>query len=205
MDNKFEKAIENLKVNVLPKLDEILVVFLYGSVARGDYSLRHSDLDLFIVLKKKRVTEKTKEKLDNKIIPGGYQFGVKIHPEYQGTETRGEDRTLIQKMIEEGKIIYSSGMFSFNFEQIGLKQFIIYEYSVGKGKTMFSKILHGRKSWYYKGKKKVVKEYEGIINGEEIIGLGKGVLMVVKEKEKELKKNFEKFGIDYKFKKMVYS
>lgn len=204
MENKFQKAIENLKVNIFPELKKILVVFLYGSVARGDYSARHSDLDLFIILKNKKVTEKMKERLNNKIIQSGYKYGVKIHPEYQGMEIGKEDRTLVRKMIEEGKIIYSTGVFSFDFEQVGLEQFIIYEYSV-KGKTMFSKVLHGHKSWYYKRKKKVVKEYKGIIDGKKIISLGKGVLMVVKEKEEDLKRVFENFGVEYKFKKIIYS
>lgn len=204
MENKFGRVIDNLRVNIFPRLKEILVVFVYGSVAREDYSLRHSDLDLFIILKKKKITEKDKERLDKLIIPSGYADGVKIHSEYQGREISEEDKTLVRKMIEEGKIIYSSGIFTFDFRQIGLKQFIIYEYSVGKGKTMFSKILHGRKSWYYKGKKKVVKEYKGIMDGEKIIGLGKGVLMVAKEKEKDLKRVLRNFGVEYKFKKIVY-
>ena len=48
--------------NVFPKIKEILVVFVYGSVARGDHSQRHSDLDLFVILKRKKVTEKIKSK-----------------------------------------------------------------------------------------------------------------------------------------------
>ena len=57
------------------------------------------------------------------------------------------------------------------YEQIGLKQFILYEYHLQncKRKTMFSKTLHGRKSWYLKKGKKVVKKYPGIADNEEII------------------------------------
>ncbi|HLC71381.1 MAG TPA: nucleotidyltransferase domain-containing protein, partial [Candidatus Nanoarchaeia archaeon] len=69
MDNKYSKTINRLIADVFPNLKEILVVFLYGSVARGDYSLRHSDLDLFIVLKNKLVNEKVKERLDELILP----------------------------------------------------------------------------------------------------------------------------------------
>ncbi|MFH1682972.1 MAG: nucleotidyltransferase domain-containing protein [Candidatus Woesearchaeota archaeon] len=205
MNNKFDEAIEDLKANIFPELKEILVVYLYGSVARKDYSPRHSDLDLFIVLNKKKVTEKLKERLDSKILSLQHQYGIKVHPEYQSLEISKEDQSLIRKMIEEGKIIYSAGSFSFDFQQIGLRQFVIYEYSVGKGQTMFSKVLHGRKSWYYKKKEKVIKEYPGIIDGENILSLGNGFLMVLRSKEKELKNIFDNFKIEYKLKKIIYA
>ncbi len=206
MDNKYSKTINKLVAEQFPTIKEILVVFLYGSVARGDFSLRHSDLDLFIVLKSKLVTEKVKERLDRLILPIGYKEGVKIHPEYQGIEIQHEDRTLVQKMIQEGKIIYSTGVFTFDHQQVGLQQYIIYDFFLKNAlnPTMFSKVLHGRKSWYWKGKEKVVKEYPGIIDGKEIIELGKGVIMVLKEREKDLKHIFEQFKVEYKMRKIVY-
>ncbi len=70
---------------------------------------------------------------------------------------------------------------------------------------MFSKLLPGRKSWYWKGKEKVVKEYVGIIDEKEIIELGKGVIMVLKSREKDLKHIFEQFKVEYKLKKIVYA
>src|SRR3989338_8082649 len=207
MDNKYSKTINRLIADVFPNLKEILVVFLYGSVARGDYSLRHSDLDLFIVLKNKLVNEKVKERLDELILPLGYKEGVKIHPEYQGIEIQHEDRTLVQKMIQEGKIIYSTGVFTFDFQQVGLQQYIIYDFWLKKAvnPTMFSKVLHGRKSWYWKRKEKIIKEYPGMIDGKEIIELGRGVIMVHKGKEKDLKHIFEQFKVEYKLRKIVYA
>lgn len=206
MKDKFIQTIEELQETVFPKIKDILVVILYGSVARGDHSQRHSDLDLFIISKKKRITEKTKDKIDKKLFSVGYKHGAKIHAEYQGLEIKDEDRSLIKKMIEEGKIIYSTGVFSFDQELIGLKQYKIYQFSLKnvKRKTMFSKILHGRKSFYYKGKKKVVKEYPGIIDGKEIIELGRGALMVDKKREKYVKQMFNDFNVEYKLKKIVY-
>ncbi len=207
MENKYSKTINRLVEELFPNIKEILVVFLYGSVARGDYSLRHSDLDLFIVLKNKLVHEKIKEKLDGLILPIGYKEGVKIHPEYQGTEIRSEDRTLVEKMIEEGKIIYSSGIFTFDYEQVGLQQYLIYDFSLKNAvnPTMFSKVLHGRKSWYWKREEKVIREYPGIIDQKGILELGKGVLMVIKSRDKDLKQILERFQVEYKLKKIVYA
>lgn len=206
MTNKYESTIDALKIEVFPKIKELLVVFVYGSVSRGDFSLRHSDLDLFIVIKKRKPSESCTEKINQLMFSVGSKYGVKIHAEYQGLNIRYDDRTLVEKMIEEGKIIYSKGVFTFDYKQIGLKQFLIYEFNLKKSarKTMFSKTLHGRSSWYLKNGKKITKTYSGIIDGENIIELGKGALMVIKDKEKELKAMFNNFEVEYKLKKIVY-
>ncbi len=206
MDNKFEQTVELLKEK-LSSIKEILIVFLYGSVARGDYSLRHSDLDLFIVLKSKTINEKQKEKLNMEFLKWEYKYGVRIHAEYQGLNITYDDYSLVRKMIEEGQIIYSCGVFSFDNQLIGLKQYKIYDFSLknSKNKTMFSKVLHGRKSWYYKRNEKIVKRYSGIIDNTFIIELGKGTLMVSKEKDQDLKNIFDNFGVEYELKKIVYA
>ncbi|MBS3122278.1 nucleotidyltransferase domain-containing protein [Candidatus Woesearchaeota archaeon] len=203
--NKFEKTLSKLKQE-FSKEKEILVVYVYGSVARGDYSERHSDLDLFIVLNKKKVPASLKEKINNLIIPIGIANSVKIHLEYQGLEIRTDDQTLIAKMIEEGKIIFSRGVFNFSYQQLGLKQYIIYSYSLkdSKNKTMFSKALHGRKSWYYSGKKKIVKEYSGVADNDEIILLGKGAIMVLKKRQKDVENLFKLYDVSYNITRIVY-
>ena len=203
--NKFEKTIEQLQ-RLFPSLKEILVVFVYGSVARGDYSLRHSDLDLFIILKARKLSSRTRERLDKAILLVGYKEGVRIHLEYQRLTITAEDRTLVRKMIEEGKIIYSAGTFTFDYHLIGLQQYLIYEFTLKKSPnpTMFSKVLHGRKSWYWKGEEKVIKIYPGIIDNKDIMELGRSALMVRKNREKEMRTIFENFGVEYKLKKIVY-
>lgn len=203
--NKFEEAISELKKE-FTKEKNILVVYLYGSVARGDFSERHSDMDLFIILNKKTVPEKIKERINGRIMPIGLKYGVRIHPEYQGIRLRPEDQSLIEKMIEEGKIIYSAGIFNLSYHQIGLKQYIIYSYSLkmSKNKSLFSKALHGRKAWYYKGKEKIVKEYKGVADKENVLMLGKGSLMVAKERQKDIENLFKMFDVEYKIERVVY-
>ncbi len=204
--DKFDKSLQLLIADIFPKFKNILVVILYGSVARKDYSLRHSDLDLFIIVKAKAASENFKENFEREISRVEFSTGARIHPEYQGLDITYEDRTLVRKMIEEGKVIYSTGVFSFSSELVGLKAYWIYEYSLKNAvnKTMFSKVLHGRKSWYWKGKEKIVKEYKGIIDNEGFIDLGKGVIMVRKDKEKDLSNIFKNFQVEYKLKKVVY-
>ena len=204
--NKFEKTLKELQKEFIG-IKEIVIVILYGSVARGDYSLRHSDLDLFIILNKNKVNEKIKEKIDGILLPIGSRNGVKVHPEYQGMEINENDQSLIEKMIEEGRILYSKAFMIFPTKKIGLKQYIIYEFSSKKPsvKTRISQILHGRKSWYIKNNNKIVKTYKGIADDKSIILLGRGSLMVVKEKQKDIINMFENLGVNYKIKKIVYA
>jgi predicted nucleotidyltransferase len=204
--DKFDATIQEL-LKVFPKIKEVLVVYLYGSVARKDYSLRHSDLDLFIVVKSASVAKGLKERVDRLIAPIGIENGVRIHTEYQGTQIRKQDQTLLRKMVEEGKAIYASGTFTFSHEQLGLGQFLIYTYSSkeAREKTLLSKVLHGRKSSYRKGLKKVVKEYAGIVDGKSIISLGRGVLMVAKQKQRDIERLFGRLGAEYKIERIVYA
>jgi len=206
MKPDFESAIEDVKI-AFSEFKEVLVVILYGSVARGDFSRRHSDLDLFVVVNKKKVDDKLKNKIDDKIASICFKHAVRAHLEFQGLTITHDDQTLVAKMIEEGKVIYSSGIWVFNNELIGLKQYILYSFSAkdSKKRTLFSKVLHGKKSWYYKGKEKIVKEYHGIIDNETIILIGKGGLLVSKTKQKDMEYTFNKFDIKYKIKRIVYA
>jgi len=201
----FESAIDEIKI-AFSYFKEVLIVVLYGSVARGDFSRRHSDLDLFVVVNKKKVGDGLKKKIEEKITKICIKHAVRAHLEFQGTSVKNEDRTLIEKMIEEGKIIYSSGVWFFNNKSIGLKQYIVYSFSTKNSdkRTLFSKALHGKKSWYYKGRKKIMKEYPGIADNENILLVGKGGLLVSKEKQKDIEGAFQRFNVDYKIKKIVY-
>ena len=206
MKANFESAIDDIKI-AFSCFKEVLIVILYGSVARGDFSRRHSDLDLVVIINKKKVNDKLKKKIDEKISSICFRHSVRAHLEFQGTTISEDDRTLMKKMIEEGKVIYSSGVWFFNNQLIGLKQYIIYFFSAKNSdkRTYFSKTLHGKKSWYYKGKKKIIKEYPGIIDDKKVILVGKGGLLVTKEKQEDIEFLFQKFNIDYKIKKIVYA
>ncbi|MEK6867917.1 MAG: nucleotidyltransferase domain-containing protein, partial [Nanoarchaeota archaeon] len=108
---------------------EIKVVYLYGSVARGDYSLRHSDLDLLVVLSCNS-NKKIEEKIENTLVPLGLKESVKIQIEFVGKNITEEDHSLLRKVIEEGKVLYARGTIVFDHLQLGLHQFIVYSYSL---------------------------------------------------------------------------
>ncbi|MBS3122944.1 nucleotidyltransferase domain-containing protein [Candidatus Woesearchaeota archaeon] len=224
--NKFNIALGKL-YTIFEDYKEIIAVYLYGSVARGDFSLRHSDLDLFIILNQKKSLKKSAEIISNIITNIGFQHGVRVQIEFQGLNVNDVDKSLLRKVMIEGRLIYSSGFVTFDKYKIGLKAFSIYKYfNPNKNqRARFSQILHGYKSFYYKTidniksiksmgnpktqqklkKERITKEYKGIIDNKDIIEIGKGAIMVSNEKEKYIKKLFDDFEIEYKFEKMIYS
>jgi len=183
------------------KIEQVSAVFLYGSYARGDFSKRHSDFDILVFVDLKKVSGKLKEKIDNKIYPLGIKNNIKIHIEYQGTEITPEDETLIAKIMQEGKLLYSSGLLVIPGKKLGLKAFFLYEF---KSSVRLSQVLHGRKSWYYKGKKKIIKDYPGIINNKSIVSAGKGALLVRNDKSKDIEMMFERLKTQYKTRGIFY-
>ena len=195
-----KKLLNELKKE-FAKIEKVSAVFLYGSYARGDYSEKHSDFDLLIFVDMKKVSDRVKENIDNAIIPVGIRHKVRIHTEYQGTEIKPEDQTLIAKIIEEGNLVYSSGLFVIPAKKIGLEAFFLYEF---KSNVRLSQILHGRKSWYYKGKEKIIKHYKGIIDNQTIIGAGRGALLVRKDKTQDIEGMFQRLNVKYKIKKILF-
>ena len=189
--NKIEKAVIEIKKQ-LYKNKNIFAVILYGSVSRGDYSIRHSDIDLLVVLNE----VKDKSRVD-KIINDLYiRHRVKIHPEYQGGDIKNEDQTLLCKMFEEGKILFSKGFWFVSKKQLGLESFRLYNFDTSQidkiSRVMFSRALHGREG------------SNGLIDNISIIDSGKGGLLVRKNMFKEIEMFFDRFKVKYKVIKTVY-
>ncbi|MFH1439574.1 MAG: nucleotidyltransferase domain-containing protein [Candidatus Woesearchaeota archaeon] len=204
-ENKFDTAMNNIYLSY-EQFKEIVAVYLYGSVARGDFSLRHSDLDLFIILNQQKPHKKTTEQINSLITAIGFENGVNVQIEFQGLKVNEEDKSLIRKVMEEGRLVFSSGFIVFDKYQIGLKPYLFYKYKIPnmKYRARFSQILHGYKSSYYKKEEKITKQYKGIIDNIGLIEVGKGAILVSKDKEIYLLKLFKEFDIDFSMVRMVY-
>ncbi|MBN2423136.1 nucleotidyltransferase domain-containing protein [Candidatus Woesearchaeota archaeon] len=204
--NKYDFVINNIKKKY--KNDErILKILIYGSVARGDFSERHSDLDLFIVLNNEEPNKKITKKLIFELEKIAIKYSVKIHAEFQGKSTTTEDHTLLQKLLIEGKIIVDNyNKLIFNTNAFGLKPYYVFEYNAYKSKkrTLFSKLLHGKKVNYLKNGKKLIINYKGIADNKNIIILGRNVLMIIAGFEAEIRRIFKNFDVEYNFKGIVF-
>jgi len=186
--NKIELALGDVKK--LGKIKEVFAIILYGSVARGDYSLRHSDIDILIVL-----TEDVRKKIDKRIDELNVKHRVKIHPEYQ-IKVSSEDHTLLWKMFEEGQVLFSKGIWFMDKEGLGLSAFRLYRFDTSSldkvSRVMMSRALHGRTG------------FKGMIDDVSIIDSGKGGLLVHKNKWKDIEAFFSRFKVQYKIEKTVY-
>ncbi|MDD4877554.1 MAG: nucleotidyltransferase domain-containing protein [Candidatus Nanoarchaeia archaeon] len=204
--NNEEMAI-NAFVNEMPSVKDVASVFLYGSFARGDYSKRHSDIDVVVFSRAKKVPALLKNKVEKIASKLNAEHKVRIHPEYQGMQAADEDKSLLRKLLEEGKLVYSSGMLAFGNKELGLRAFYLLEFHVGIRlmQIKVSQILHGRKSWYFYKGKKVIKSYPGLIDDKDIISMGNGRILVSRDKKKDIERIFGNLGVEYEIKKIVYS
>lgn len=190
--NKIEEAVIEIRKK-LYRNKEVFAAILYGSVARGDYSIRHSDIDILVIL----YDLKAKKKIDKAVDEVNLKYGVKVHPEYQSANIKNEDETLLCKMFEEGKILFSKGFWFMDKSKLGLSVFRLYVFDTSAldkaNRVMFSRALHGRKG------------YKGLIDNVSVIYSGKGSLLVKKNMFKEIEDVFDRFKVDYKVVKTVYS
>lgn len=189
--NKVEESLLELKKKLFA-YKEIFAVILYGSVARGDYSIRHSDIDIFVLIE----NGKSKDKINKTIDKLSLKYRARFHPEYQTLDIKEEDHTLLWKMFEEGKVLFSRGIFFIDKKKLGLDAIRLYRFdtsSIDKVKrVMFSRALHGRKN------------QTGLIDGILVIDSGQGGLLVKKNMFKEVEQMFDRFKIKYKVTKTVY-
>lgn len=189
--NKVEEVVIEIKKR-LSRNKFIFAVILYGSVARGDYSLRHSDIDILVILE----NIKAKDKVDKIINDIAIKHRVKIHSEYQNVDIKHEDQTLLCKMFEEGRILFSKGVWFMDKKNLGLDAMRLYRFDTSYiddiGRVMFSRALHGR------------KESKGLIDGISVIDSGKGGLLVRKNMFKEIEQVFDRFKVKYKVVMTVY-
>lgn len=187
--SKIEEALAEIKKRL--RIKGVFAVVLYGSVARGDYSLRHSDIDILVVL-----SSDVKGKVDRLVNDINMKYRVKIHPEYQSVVVRNEDQTLLCKMFEEGRVIFSKGFWFMDKKTLGLGAFRLYRFNTSSldrvSRVMLSRALHGRKG------------LNGLIDDINVIDSGKGGLLVRKNMFKDIESFFERFKVKYKIVKTFY-
>jgi len=170
---QFETLIASLK-RELRKIKEINAVVLFGSFARGDYSIRHSDIDIMIFIDRAEKDKKLEEKIRKKIINIGLGKELSIHSLFQYKKIEEEDKSLMLTIAKEGKVIFTKKTLVISGNLLGLKEYSLVKFDTSKVKPVIKnklqRFLHG---YTIKGKK-----YKGIVDEEKILTAGKGAIIV---------------------------
>ena len=173
---QFEKLIESLKKE-LSKINSVNALILFGSFARGDYSLRHSDVDLMLFLDKNEKDEKLEEDIRKRIIRQNLEMGFNIHTLFQYKKLEEEDQSLMLTIGKEGQVLFARKSLVISNNLLGLKEYILMRFEVAKieqvAKNKLQRFLYG-----YKIKE---KKYLGIIDEEKVFSAGRGAILVPQE------------------------
>lgn len=184
--NKILKRI----VKGLSKIDDILGIILYGSLARGEATSR-SDIDLLVLITEKKVTIKVEEE----VIRLEKEIGRTIQPTIRVLkQLEKTDSGLIQNIFQEGKILYLR-------EPVGIssslllekKPYSIYTFKIGNlsqnKKAKFNNDLYRRTKGKY--------NYEGLLKQAGGEKLSSGCILVPYAKTQRIEKFFRKFKIKF--------
>jgi len=174
----------------LSKIEDVKVIILYGSLARGEFTSR-SDVDLLIL-----TTEyNTQKEIHDKVIELESEIGRNIQPTIRTlAELQKTDTGLLQNIFQEGKILYlrepSDIPSAILLQQ---KPYLIYSFQISsllqKEKARFNRQLYEqiRKGYNYKG---LLQE----IGGQK---LSAGCVMMPYEQKEKIEKFFKKFKVKF--------
>ena len=185
-----ELSSEINKIKKWIKKEKVIDIILFGSVSRGKD--KPNDTDLCVIIK----DEDEKKSLDlvdslGKLTDNPqFKFHINILTEKDVIS----GNTLTNTLLSEGLSIKKNKDFSsiFGFESKILFVYSLKDFSPSK-RVKFHYLLRGRY-----GSKGVLKE----VNGEF---LGTGSIIVPTNKGDYLKEVFDKWGVDYKIKRILYS
>lgn len=178
---QFESLIVSLKKK-LPSVKEINTVVLFGSFARGDYSIRHSDVDIMIFVDKEKKDTKLEEKIRKKVIDLSLGKELSVHPLFQYKSLEDEDKTLMQTIAKEGRVIFSRKTLVISNDILGLKEFFLIKFdSAGIKPVTKNKLQRFLYGYTMKGKR-----YQGIVDDDKVISAGKGAVIVHQDLVKKI-------------------
>ena len=187
------KKIFNKIAQELSIFNEVKLIILYGSYARGDFGPK-SDIDLFILVSKNDVLEN----IQNAIIRIEEKFGKSIQPTVRTEEEfKKADSGLLQNLLREGKLLFLRNFYEISAVEL-LKQrpFIIYSFRINllsqKKKAKFNR------EFYSRTKKKYA--YQGLLQNLGGEKLASGCIIIPFRKRNLLEKFFKKYKIEFESK-----
>jgi len=190
--SKLKRILKRI-VNELSVISDIKLIILYGSFARGDYGPK-SDIDLLIITTK----PKSLNEIQNKIIGIEEKIGKSIQPIIRTEkELKKTDIGLLQKLLQEGKLLYLKEPFEMSASEITKqKPYVIYIFQLNslnqKTKAKFNREL------YTRTKKKHV--YEGLLQKIGGQRFSPGCIIIPFDKKNIVEKFFRRYKIKYEAK-----
>ncbi len=167
----------DLLTKELPKIPEINAVVLFGSFARGDYSLRHSDIDLMVFLDKEKKEAALEEQIKKKIFALSITKELSPHIVFQYKKIEDEDKSLMVTIAREGKVLFARKTIVISLNQAGLASYYLLRFQTAGckaiAKNKLQRFLYGYK---VKG-----KQYKGLVDEEKVFSAGRGAIMVPEE------------------------
>jgi len=188
--SKLKRILKKI-VRELSVINDIKLIILYGSFARGDYGPK-SDIDLLILTTK----PDTINEIQNEIVSIEEKIGKNIQPTIRTErELKKTDTGLIQNILQEGKLLYLKEPLEIPATQITKQRpYIIYTFQLDsldqKTKAKFNRELYTRT--------KEKRVYQGLlqkIGGEK---LSPGCIIIPFDKKNIAEKFFRKYKIGYK-------
>lgn len=191
MVSKLKRILKKI-VKELSAIDDVKLVILYGSFARGDYGPK-SDIDLFILITKEDAI--LINDIQNKIINLEEKIGRSIQPVIRTEkELKKTDTGLIQNILQEGKLLYLKEPFEISAADITKqKPYVIYTFRLNsldqKTKAKFNRELYTRT--------KEKRIYQGLLQKIDGERLSPGCIIVPFDKRNIVEKFFKKYKIKY--------
>jgi len=189
--SKLKRILKKI-VKELSAIDDVKLVILYGSFARGDYGPK-SDIDLFILITKEDAI--LINDIQNKIINLEEKIGRSIQPVIRTEkELKKTDTGLIQNILQEGKLLYLKEPFEISAADITKqKPYVIYTFRLNsldqKTKAKFNRELYTRT--------KEKRIYQGLLQKIDGERLSPGCIIVPFDKRNIVEKFFKKYKIKY--------
>ncbi len=118
----------------LKKKKEILSLILFGSYARGEYSLKHSDIDLYVIVDKDLEEDfNGKFKYESDFSNEIFQLKLKVpfHFVFQYNSLNEYSSLLRYNLLKEGKIIFEKKKMFFTKSDFDIEEYIFIKINYG--------------------------------------------------------------------------
>ncbi len=197
--HQHEEFLEAVKKKLF-KMKEIEAVVLFGSFAREDYSLRHSDLDLMIFLDRLDRDSALEQQIKKKMITLGLGKEISPHVLFQCKKLREEDNSLLVTIAREGQVLFTKKTIIISKNIVGLLPYNLVRFDT----TGCRSVVKNRLQRFLYGYTMNKKRYQGIIDEEKVFSAGKSAILAPEELQKKILLFAQKIGVRVEIKGRFY-